>query len=310
MKNILLLFLAGWLPLAAFAQENKEEKVAEKATKQYLPQQGEWSVGVDVIPLLKYAGTIFSRKESELDHLSGTPFTKYGKLNDLFDDSDKTLMPDVSIMGKYFLTDNFAVRANIGLKISSETKRYYVNDDQAEWQNTLGKEWVVDRIRTKRNGVSIMLGGEYRKGSRRVQGVFGAGVLLAFMNDKVVCRYGNELTAINQQPTTTPVESESGTPAPVASRPLKQFNKGANVYTGLTGSAGVEWFVAPKISLGAEMNLSLYYMFGKQTYLESESYNATLGRVEKHVELKSPGNRGFYMATECLGGSLSLNFYF
>jgi hypothetical protein len=68
--------------------------------------------------------------------------------------------------------------------------------------------------------------------------------------------------------------------------------------------------VAPKISLGAEVNLSLYYMVGKQTYLESEGYNATTGRVEKRVKLESPGNRGFYMATECLGGSLSLNFYF
>ncbi|MDE7374426.1 MAG: hypothetical protein K2M86_03740, partial [Odoribacter sp.] len=115
----------------------------------------------------------------------------------------------------------------------------------------------------------------------------------------------------------TPGTGDEQTPPPATdekpglfSRPLTQFNKGANVYVGLTGSAGVEWFVAPKISLGAEVNLSLYYMLGKQTYLESESYNATLGRVEKRVELKSPGNRGFYMATECLGGSLSLNFYF
>ncbi len=400
MKKILFFLLMGWMPLAnAYAQENQEQKPEQKPAKEYLPKQGNWSVGVDVVPLLKYAGTIFSKKESELEHLSGTPFTKYGKLYELFEENgSNTLMPDVSIMGKYFLTNEFALRANIGLKISSETKRFYVNDDEAEWQQALNKALVVDNIRYRKNGVSIMLGGEYRKGNRRVQGVFGAGLLFAFMNDKVTCKYGNELTSINQRPTTSPnapsmsdklttratraieyanpgewqyytpwydelsgkfydengneVDGESfyewyesfpwnenypnlgaagdadpenpeqpgdgDEPTPPAMdettgpfyRPLTKFNRGADFYIGLTGSAGVEWFVAPKISLGAEVNLSLYYMVGKQTYLESEGYNATTGRVEKRVKLESPGNRGFYMATECLGGSLSLNFYF
>ena len=39
-------------------------------------------------------------------------------------------------------------------------------------------------------------------------------------------------------------------------------------------------------------------------------YNEALQRVEKRTDLVSPGNRGFYMATESLGGSLNFNFYF
>lgn len=304
MKKILLILLAGWVSLMQVrAQENQEQQPERKPAKEYLPKAGDWSVGVDVAPLLKYATTIFNRKQSDLNYLGGTPFTKYGKLNDLFDDDQKTLMPDVSIMGKYFLTNEFALRANIGLKVSSETKRFYVTDDKSAVEGGLNEEKVVDRIRNRRNGVSIMLGGEYRKGQRRVQGVFGAGLLFAFMNDKVMCKYGNELTSVNQHPTMS--ESEEG-----AYRPLTKFNRGADFYMGLTGSAGVEWFMAPKVSLGAEVNLSLYYMLGKQTYLESEGYNEKTDRVEKRIDLISPGNRGFYMATECLGGSLSLNFYF
>ncbi len=307
MKKILLILLVGCMSLMEVqAQENQTEKPAEKPAKQYLPKAGDWSVGVDVTPLLKYAATIFNQKEGDLNYLGGSPFTKYGRLSEMFDDDQKTLMPDVSIMGKYFLSDEFALRANIGLKVSSETKRFYVDDDKSQWENTLDEEKVVDRLRNRRSGVSIMLGGEYRKGQRRVQGVFGAGLLFALMNDKVTCKYGNALTDVNQNP-----NDDDNMPSAVNGyRPLKYFNRGANCYLGLTGSAGVEWFMAPKVSLGAEVNLSLYYMLGKQTYLESEGYNEKTGRVEKRVDLLSPGDRGFYMATECLGGSLSLNFYF
>lgn len=154
-----------------------------------------------------------------------------------------------------------------------------------------------------------MLGGEYRKGTKRVQGVFGAGILFACMNDKVKYNYGNSLTDINQKPTGS-VYPPNNSPVPNDYRLLTIYNTGANFYTGLTGSAGVEWFLAPKISLGAEVNLSLYYLCGKKIYIESEGYNEALQRVEKRTDLVSPGNRGFYMATESLGGSLNFNFYF
>ncbi|MDE5611707.1 MAG: hypothetical protein K2I90_06780 [Odoribacter sp.] len=322
MKRTLLILLIGLLSLMnTNAQENTTEKVETKAMKQYLPEKGDWAVGVDVVPLLNYVSSIFNKKDKPLKHLSGTPFTKSGRLNELFEDTTKnfkTLMPDVSIMGKYFLTDKFALRANIGLKISSETERYYVDDDKASILNPLGEAKVVDKIRTNRNGVSILLGGEYRKGERRIQGVFGVGVLFAFMNDKVKYDYGNQMTNINQNPGVSdeaqlPEESEDQEQSISLRdgyRVLTSFNTGANFYTGITGSAGVEWFVAPKISLGAEVNLSLYYLCGSKTYVESEGYNTKLNRIEKRTDLKSPGNRGFYMATECLGGSLNLNFYF
>ena len=65
-----------------------------------------------------------------------------------------------------------------------ETHKRYVRDDQAAVLNPLGEEKVEDRIRNNKSGVSVMLGVEYRKGERRVQGVFGAGVLFSFMNNK------------------------------------------------------------------------------------------------------------------------------
>lgn len=309
MKKILSILLVALFPFAeTYAQDNNEKNTQGKALKQYLPEKGDWGIGVDVVPLLKYIGTAFhdaSGKPNDLNGLGGTPFTKGSN----FEKGNKTLMPDISIMGKYFLTNKFALRANIGLKVSAETKRTYFPDDKAAILDPLSEDKVVNKIRNRKNGISIMLGGEYRKGERRVQGVFGAGILFACMNDKVKYNYGNSLTDINQKPTGS-VDPPNNSPVPNDYRLLTIYNTGANFYTGLTGSAGVEWFLAPKISLGAEVNLSLYYLCGKKIYIESEGYNEALQRVEKRTDLVSPGNRGFYMATESLGGSLNFNFYF
>jgi len=306
MKRILSILLMGLLPLmSARAQENTEQSEGENATKQYLPEKGDWALGIDVLPLLKYIGTAFhSSKTDDLNGLGGTPFTKGSS----FADKNKTLMPDVSIMGKYLLTNKWALRANIGFKVGLETDKSYVKDDRAAVLNPLGSEKVENKITNNKSGVSVMLGAEYRKGERRVQGVFGAGLLFAFMNNKVKYDYGNEMTSTNQSPTGSLWSNDDLVPA--GYRILTKYNTGASFYTGITGSAGVEWFVAPKISLGAEVNLSVYYLFSNQIYVESEGYNATLGRIEKRTDLVSPGNQGFYADTESLGGALSLNFYF
>lgn len=298
MKKIISILLIGLSPLvSAGAQENTEQNEGGKATKQYLPEQGDWAIGIDVLPLIKYIGT----GNDNLKVGGGSLFTK--------DSDGKILMPNVSIMGKYMLTSEWGLRANIGLKLGWETRKFYTEDDKAAVLNPLGNEKVEDKIRDNKSGVSVMLGAEYRKGERRVQGVFGMGVLFAFMNNKVEYDYGNKLTSVNQTPTSS-LGNTQKYPVPSGYRILTEYNKGSDFYAGITGSAGVEWFVAPKISLGAEVNLSIYYLFGQQTYVESEGYNALLSRVEKRTDLVSPGNRGFYAATENLGGALTFNFYF
>lgn len=275
----------------------------EKQQKQYLPEEGDWALGIDVVPILKYIGNAFNgtNGSNELSHVGGTPFTS-GKFG------GQGLMPTVSIMGKYMLTDEWAVRANVGLMISSANNKAYSIDDKALAENPFSEAKVIDGARYDRNGMSMLLGAEYRKGARRIQGVFGAGLLFAFQNSKETYSWGNALTEINQSPTS---HSFANMPTlPTGYRALKQNGAGSDFYLGLTGSAGVEWFVAPKIALGAEVNLSLYYIFGTQTYVESEGYNATLGKVETRTDLYAPGSNGIYFGTESLGGSLYMTFYF
>lgn len=306
MKRILYLLLIGLLfPFAAVvAQEKSSAKAGKGTSLDYLPAQGDWSLGVDVSPLLKYFGTMFSDAGSgDLKALGGTPFIEGSG----FAEKDKTLVPNVSVMGKYFLSNHLALRANIGFKVGLENKNYYAWDDRELAVNPLGEKKVENCLKQSREGVSVLLGAEYRKGKSRVQGVFGAGLLFAFMNDRLEYSYGNEMTTVNQLPSGSVTDYPR---IPNRYRVLSKYNTGANFYTGLTGSAGVEWFMAPKVSLGAEVNMSVYYLFGMQTYIESEGYNTVTGSVEKRTDLISPGDRGFYAATESLGGALTLNFYF
>lgn len=296
MKKIIAIILSACLFPAMLWAEDKEQK-------QYLPEEGDWALGIDVVPILKYIGNAFNGTNgtNELSHVGGTPFTS-GHFG------NQGLMPTVSIMGKYMLTDEWAVRANVGLMISSANDKAYSPDDKALLTNPFSEAKVVDGARYDRNGMSMLLGAEYRKGARRIQGVFGAGLLFAFQNSKETYSWGNALTEINQSPTS---HAFANMPTlPTGYRALKQNGAGSDFYLGLTGSAGVEWFVAPKIALGAEVNLSLYYIFGTQTYVESEGYNATLGKVETRTDLYAPGSNGIYFGTESLGGSLYMTFYF
>lgn len=293
MKKIIII-LFGILPLIGMNAQ-------DKTPKQYLPQAGDWAVGIDVVPVLKYIGNAFNgNTDNDIEHLGGKPFVDGNKHFE-----DRLLMPDVSIMGKYMLTDQWALRANIGLMICSEYDRRYVIDDKSEITNPFVTDKVVDKAHRSKNGVSIAVGAEYRKGTRRVQGIFGAGLLFAFQNDKTTYTWGNEMTTINQHPSTSFDEVYYGD-----NRLVKTNGKGSDFYTGITGSVGVEWFVCPKISLGAEVNLSVYYLFGNQTYMEAEGYSAGTGQIIKRTEVVSPGDRGFYVGTESLGGSLNMTFYF
>lgn len=288
--------MACLLPLMGV---NAQEK---KCEKDYLPKKGDWAIGIDVVPVLKYIGNAFNgNTDNSIDHLGGTPFIK----GNSFFNSD--LMPDVSISGKYFLTDQWALRANLGLMIRTDNWREYIADDKAAISNPLGDEKVIDKAHSMRNGMSLALGTEYRKGSKRVQGVFGAGLLFAYQKNKTNYTWGNEMTMINQHPSTT---AKFGTVINGDYRTLEKFSAASTFYTGITGSAGIEWFVAPKISLGAEVNLTAYYAFQAQQYEKSEGYNATLNKIEQKTELTSPGDRHFVLGTESLGGSLNMTFYF
>ena len=271
----------------------------ESDDKRYVPEVGDFAIGIDVKPIFNYMGNLFNgTTDNEIEEIGGQPVAGD---NDDFAIDD--IAPDVSIMGKYMLTDNWALRANIGIMMRTNTDRAYVKDDLAFINNPLSEAKLIDSRTQSRNGFSAMLGAEYHKGTRRVQGIFGFGLLVGCNKQKTAYNYANALTEINQHPTSYWGVNQGN------NRVLSTKTE-SNLFFGVSGSVGVEWFMAPKIALGAEVNLALYSVFGGQQYVESEGYNAAIGQLEVRYDINDPGDRALVFGTQNLGGSMYLSFYF
>lgn len=286
MKKYIIMLLCAIATFNISAQEATQKK--------YLPEQGDIAIGVDVTPVLRYVGNAFNGStDNSLDGLSGTPFN----------DRMGFITPSASIMMKYMLTDEVALRTNLGLLFNNYNDRRYVADDKELAINPLSEKKLIDSKLTKRKGFSLSVGTEYRKGSKRIQGIFGLSALVAFQKESSSYTYGNAITSVNQIPS-------NAFEITTSYRPLKEWSQAGETILGLSGTAGIEWFVAPKIALGTEVSLSLYGLFGKQNYTESEGYDTSLEKVVTRTDIHSPGNKGFYCGTETLGGSLYMIFYF
>lgn len=285
-KIVSLLLAAGMAVLSLSAQETEK--------KQYLPEAGDWAIGFDAKPILNYVGNVFNgNTNNTLTPLGGESSLNYG--------------PTVSIMGKYMLTDEFALKANVGVLLNTDKQAYYIQDDAATILDPLSNAKVADYRSSRNTGISLLAGAEYRLGKKRIQGVFGAGVLVGVRKSVVNYSYGNEMTTINQKPTVAPNFSNVWNGD---YRIVKEFSGRPSIYAGLTGSAGVEFFVAPKIALGAEVSLVAAYNLNQQTYTFSEGYNTSTEMIEKKTDLVSPMTGSFYLGTQNLGGSLYVSFYF
>lgn len=282
--------------VCAGAQETCSANAAANAScaKKYLPAQGDFAVSVDLVPLVRTIGGAFKDSETPI---GGKPF----EYEDMF-----SIRPDVSIAGKYMLTDEWGLKVNLGVRVRQNTERAYVQDDLGIYLDPLSEATVIDARKRTQSGGSLMVGGEYRLGKRRVQGVFGFGALFGFSTSRYNYSYGNELTEFNQQPT----NSFGGEVVARDGYRVTSIYSGPNFAAGVYGSVGAEWFVAPRVSLGAEVNLSLYGVFGSKGVTKSEGYNQAYQAIETRTDLNTPGNRGLNFGTENIGGALNCTFYF
>ncbi len=313
-KFIAILLVAALAVPATYARE--KETPEQRATKDYstwLPAQGDFSVGFSLNPIATFVGNSFSgyTGQNVLDKLAGEPLVS-GAIG---------ASPMASIMGSYMLTDKLGLKANVGMAISVKSENHYVLDDAALYLDPLSHAKVVDKRKGSMAYGSIALGVEYRVGKTHpVQGVFGAGVNYAFGSVSYKYSYGNAITEMNQKPT---INTDASTtafivdPSYVAvagympdARPLSM--KAANLIhlLGVYGSVGIEWFVAPQIALGANVNVGLYYEINPANAYLFEGWNTLTQQVENYTEKVSPASHGFHFGTDNIGANLYVAFYF
>lgn len=308
MKKYILFASACLLSLNLFAQQDKPEK-------NYLPEEGDVTIGINAVPFLKYLGNCFSNAGNNTinsSEVGGVPSVGFPVTPGLQN-------PTISIFGKYFLSDQTALRLNVGIGIGSDTQRGYVQDDAALAADPLSVAQVEDSYKYRSSGFSLAAGYEWRRGGKRLQGFWGGQAVVAYSNSKHFFNYGNAITEANQTPSKTSVvwdSQVSGQSVPSVnpnignnSRLLQQ-NDGRSWTYGVGGFVGVEYYIAPKIAIGCEMSLNLLWTTEGRSLQKSERFNPDFNRVEENVRWSEPGGSAFHFGTENIGTSLYVAFSF
>lgn len=207
---------------AAFAQDLTSEK-----GEAYLPEAGDWAIGIDATPFLDYVGGLFG---SEGNSAGGSWSFLNGATN--------------AISGKYFVDETMAYRAGINISMMSMKETALVG----KVGSTTG-ELVTDEKKTSSSAIYLTGGMEWRKGSTRLQGFYGGELGLGFGGGmKEEYTFGNSYDF-----TTNPSQNHGvdGT-----TDVMSTTSKGGVMF-GLRGFIGAEYFVLPKLAIGGEFGWGL-----------------------------------------------------
>jgi hypothetical protein len=128
--------------------------------------------------------------------------------------------------------------------------------------------------------VAGLAGGyEFRRGYNRLQAFYGGEAAINYYNSSQKYEYGNDFSATNLAPTTT-TDFASQSTASVASRTL-EMKTGGSVGFGLGAFFGVEYFIAPKISIGGELGLGLAFKAAPKGETTTETWDAVNNQVKE-----------------------------
>ena len=201
-----------------------------------------------------------------------------------FNNNAEPAFSSASFYGKYFLNNKTALRGRVRLGFQNLTEITPVDKDGGA-----AGEQVDDKEIIKNLDILLGFGIEKRIGSTRLQGIYGVEGNLGFgLNNSRKYTYGNEMTS-----TSVP-----------STRPTAQ-NAGFGFQVGVYVFGGVEYFVAPGISLGGELSWGIEYQSEGKGEETVEYYS---GGVKTRTE-KTPGTSRFGFAKNLRGG-INMCFYF
>ena len=141
MKKIILTVAAVFAMSFANAQDLKSKK-----GENYLPQSGDWAISFNADGIFEFAGNAFNGNTN-----NNAPSVDYVRNN--------------AFVGKKFISDKSAYRVVANLGFESGT------DNNPQGNNN-------EEVKSSGFDLAAGLGKEWRRGSTRLQGFYGADVLL------------------------------------------------------------------------------------------------------------------------------------
>lgn len=297
MKKIFIYMLL-FATTSAFAQD-AGGSFKSKNGHEVLPQAGEWSIGVNATSFLTYIGSAFSGRTTA----NTAPVMNYtdGPNNNVFGN-----LGGMSFTGKYMASANTAYRARVQVAYLSTTNKGFSLKSEVV-PNPLLPEYVEDQQNIGQTTILIGGGIEKRRGSGRLQGIYGGELLLGYMSASADYTYGNAMDANFPAPATTGFGTLTGG----GFRPLEEKIDNRFLF-GARGFIGVEYFVAPKISIGGEIGYTIGFQTWGSAYRVNEVFdNGSLKPVNVETKLTTSGQlRSWGLGLDNLNSGLNLNFYF
>lgn len=283
MKKISLLFFILYISNQALAQvqnNNQSDELLSKRGYRILPQQNDWSIGFDAVPLIDFALNAVNIMNN-----TGQTAENPGYLEGF----------DQVIVGKYFESDEIAYRVRLGVGLEAENSSIFFDDPL----DTTGEPEELENVIKDRSTDLLLSGGiERRRGKGRLQGIYGAELTLNYSSAKTINEYG---LTWNQE------AEDAGLVAEGQTRLIRNEN-GAIFGLGGRGVIGVEYFFAPKMAISAEYGLGLVFSTqgrGEQVFEVYEN-----GSTSEDVQTGTSSGRAVEMSVDNANASLNLYLYF
>jgi hypothetical protein len=282
---------AGVLAILVFnmsAQNNasgEKDQVLSKKGKPVLPVSGEFGIGLNALPFIDLFGEL----------------VKINSSNRFVNPLSFEAPDGQQLFLKYFKNPGTAYRMKIGMAYHFDTESFPVEDDMSQGL------MVADKRSESYTILTASIGLEKRKGLGHIQGIFGAELNLLYqhgdagsMNYKY--SYANDFSSSNTSPSTALFLD--GTPRPLFEKTYASFGFGA------TGFFGLEYFIAPKISVGGEMGLRVMYLNNTALKTRTEEWNPASGTVQEIQTSIDEGGTFDLNVNFNSNGVLFLMFYF
>lgn len=272
---------------------NAQELVSKKGFI-ILPEAGDIVLGFDAVPLADLALN-FANIMVNTGQTAGHP-GYVGGFNQV-------------IVGKYFMSESMAIRAKIGINTNRTSATAYFDDPKDMLAYPLDPDqWgELKDVAVSTSREIILAGGlEFRRGHNRLQGFYGAEALIGLAHSGTSNKYGIEM---NQETVVT-------NPWVPAVRTLST-SAGNAISFGLRGFIGVEYFFAPKMSVGGEFGWGLGITTTPRGKVKTETWVVADSKVkEETTKGPSKGSSMGWQVDDGFGknllpsAALTVNFHF
>lgn len=294
-KSLILLYLSVFVCASIAAQTETTTSASAKNDKFYnkrgvyiFPEQGEFALGIDALPLFQYAGNLFSGSNT---YTPGNNFAN--QINGGYQ----------AIYAKKMLTDNKAIRVRLGVKDAKSSYLYPVVLSSLT-PNPLTPLYDNDKEETLDQAAYLAIGIEKRRGKSRIQGVYGAEVIFGCSKYQTNYLYANPINVNFNTPAIHNGYANGN------QRIIKDSNS-SSIFGGVRGFAGFEFFFAAKASIGGEFGYSLMLQSNGIRQLTYEYWDGGSNSVKTITTNYSNDSFKYVgLTTDNLSGAINLILYF